>query len=183
MSLRTAVSNSTASHSPAPPVDPRSRLPSFISRFLGYRSGPAPYAPLPFFPFNQLHHIPLQVETWFFGFIGAFVSILLIEAVMQFATPFRGTDAPLIVVSFGASAVLVFGVVESPLAQPQNLVMGQVVSAFVGVALTKLFCTGDPAYTPDLDARRFEGGYFTNGALSMATAMLAQQLFGITHPP
>jgi CBS-domain-containing membrane protein len=40
--------------------------------------------------------------------------------------------------SFGASAVLVYGAVRSPLAQPRNLVGGHVLSAAVGVACWKL---------------------------------------------
>ncbi len=36
--------------------------------------------------------------------------------------------------SFGASAVLLYGAVRSPLAQPRNLVGGHVLSAIVGVA-------------------------------------------------
>lgn len=47
---------------------------------------------------------------------------------------FAGTDLTLMLGSFGASAVLLFGVPRSPLAQPRNLVFGHIVSAAVGVA-------------------------------------------------
>jgi CBS-domain-containing membrane protein len=49
-----------------------------------------------------------------------------------------GTDLLLIVASFGASAVLIFGAIKSPLAQPVNFVGGHFVSALVGVSAYKL---------------------------------------------
>ncbi len=44
-----------------------------------------------------------------------------------------GTDAVMIIGSFGASAVLIYGAIKSPLAQPRNLVGGHVFSAVIGV--------------------------------------------------
>ncbi|MEW6718851.1 MAG: HPP family protein [Thermodesulfobacteriota bacterium] len=49
-----------------------------------------------------------------------------------------GTGRLLIIASFGASAVLIFGAIKSPLAQPRNLVGGHVLSALVGVTVFKL---------------------------------------------
>jgi len=46
---------------------------------------------------------------------------------------FEPRDLTLIIGSFGASAVLVYGVVKSPLAQPRNLMGGHLISALVGV--------------------------------------------------
>ncbi len=42
-------------------------------------------------------------------------------------------DLPLIIGSFGASAVLIYGVPSSPLAQPRNAILGHIIAAFVGV--------------------------------------------------
>lgn len=39
----------------------------------------------------------------------------------------------LIMAPFGATAVLVFGLPESPLAQPKNVVFGHVITAFIGL--------------------------------------------------
>jgi CBS-domain-containing membrane protein len=44
----------------------------------------------------------------------------------------------LIIGSFGASAVLVFGAIRSPLAQPRNLIGGHVLSALAGVTAYQL---------------------------------------------
>ena len=45
----------------------------------------------------------------------------------------------MIIGSFGASAVLIYGAVKSPLAQPRNLMGGHVFSAVIGVACYQLF--------------------------------------------
>lgn len=45
---------------------------------------------------------------------------------------------PLLIGSFGASAVLLFGATDSPLAQPRNLVGGHLVSAVVAVLVVAL---------------------------------------------
>ena len=46
---------------------------------------------------------------------------------------------PLIIGSFGASAVLVFGAPQSPLARPRNVLGGHVISALAGVFFAQLF--------------------------------------------
>jgi CBS-domain-containing membrane protein len=52
---------------------------------------------------------------------------------------FEPRDLTLLIGSFGASAVLVYGAVKSPLAQPRNLTGGHIVSGLVGVACYQLF--------------------------------------------
>jgi CBS-domain-containing membrane protein len=52
---------------------------------------------------------------------------------------FEPRDLTLLIGSFGASAVLVYGAIKSPLAQPRNLVGGHVVSGIAGVAAFQLF--------------------------------------------
>ena len=52
---------------------------------------------------------------------------------------FEPQDLTLLIGSFGASAVLVYGAVKSPLAQPRNLVGGHIVSGLVGVACQQIF--------------------------------------------
>jgi CBS-domain-containing membrane protein len=44
------------------------------------------------------------------------------------------SDVTLMIGSFGASAVLIYGAIKSPLAQPRNLIGGHVLSGIVGVA-------------------------------------------------
>lgn len=66
--------------------------------------------------------------------IGATIGIALTMAVCaQF--PWLGRDLPIIVAPLGASAVLVFAVPASPLAQPWPVVGGNILSTLVGVAM------------------------------------------------
>ena len=43
------------------------------------------------------------------------------------------TDFVLLMAPFGATAVLVFGVPNSPLAQPKNVILGHLITAFIGI--------------------------------------------------
>ena len=52
---------------------------------------------------------------------------------------FEPMDLTLLIGSFGASAVLVYGAIKSPLAQPRNLIGGHVISGLVGVACWQVF--------------------------------------------
>jgi CBS-domain-containing membrane protein len=52
---------------------------------------------------------------------------------------FEPRDLSLLIGSFGASAVLVYGAIKSPLAQPRNLIGGHIVSGLVGIACYQLF--------------------------------------------
>lgn len=71
------------------------------------------------------------------SWIGAFLGMSAVAWVDHFF--FEGTDLSLMIGSFGASAVLIYGAIRSPLAQPRNLVGGHVLSAIVGVTCWKLF--------------------------------------------
>jgi len=73
----------------------------------------------------------------FWSWTGAFLGIALVALMDHFY--FAGHDEKLLIGSFGASAVLIYGAVRSPLAQPRNLLGGHVISALVGVICWKLF--------------------------------------------
>ena len=69
--------------------------------------------------------------------------------------------------SFGASAVLIYGVPMGELSQPRNLVGGHVISALVGVIAYNLFPDNVPLAS----------------ALAVATAIAAMMATNTTHPP
>ncbi|MHA2217866.1 MAG: HPP family protein, partial [Candidatus Hodarchaeales archaeon] len=48
------------------------------------------------------------------------------------------TDQVMVIGSFGASAVLIYGAIKSPLAQPRNLLGGHIFSAVIGVTSYQL---------------------------------------------
>lgn len=70
------------------------------------------------------------------SWIGSFLGIAAVAWVSQLY--FDGLDRSLMIGSFGASAVLIYGAVRSPLAQPRNLIGGHVISALIGVLCWKL---------------------------------------------
>lgn len=80
---------------------------------------------------------------------------------------FAGSDLLLIIGSFGASAVLLFGAARSPLAQPPNLVGGHVLSALIGVSAYKLL----------------HPWMWLAAAVAVATSIAAMHLTKTLHPP
>lgn len=80
-------------------------------------------------------------------------------------------DYSLILGSFGASAVLLYGAPTVPFSQPRNLVGGHLISAFVGVACYEL-----------LDKHSL-GSPWLAVPVAAALALMAMQLTGTVHPP
>ncbi len=48
------------------------------------------------------------------------------------------TNISLLMAPFGATAVLVFGLPDSPLAQPKNVILGHLITALIGVLFVQL---------------------------------------------
>jgi CBS-domain-containing membrane protein len=80
---------------------------------------------------------------------------------------FEPRDLLLIIGSFGASAVLIYAAIKSPLAQPRNLIGGHIISALVGVACYKLF----------------GGTLWVAAALGVSLAIVAMLVTRTLHPP
>ena len=76
------------------------------------------------------------------------------------------TDAPLLIAPMGASAILLFAVPASPLAQPWPVIGGHMVAALVGVTIAHL------VGTPMLAA-----------PLAVALSFGAMTIFRCVHPP
>jgi CBS-domain-containing membrane protein len=68
--------------------------------------------------------------------LGSAIAICLCEYIS--VRYFEPRDLTLVVGSLGASAVLVYGAIKSPFAQPRNLVGGHIISGLVGVACYQL---------------------------------------------
>lgn len=107
----------------------------------------------------------IDFKEHFWAFMGAFVGIGII-AYLQFRTGTKN-DAIFLIGSFGASSVLIYGVINSPLAQPRNLIGGHVVSAIVGVTAAKIF--------PET--------IWLASAVAVASAIVLMQITKTLHPP
>ncbi|ESK90085.1 hpp family protein [Moniliophthora roreri MCA 2997] len=139
-----------------------SRLPSWLSHWFGYRSTPTP---------RRADYV-----IWLWSFIGAFCGISIIQAVFGQARYFIDRGVPSIVASYGASAVLIYGAIEAPLAQPRALIGGHFIGALIGVCITKLF-----RLLPT-EERYLELEWLA-GSLACATSVVAMQITATTHPP
>ena len=71
----------------------------------------------------------INAKEHFWAFLGSFVGLGII-AYLQYGKLVE-SDFIFLVGSFGASCVLVYGVIESPLAQPRNLIGGHFISAMM----------------------------------------------------
>ncbi|KAL9583952.1 MAG: hypothetical protein Q9212_002402 [Teloschistes hypoglaucus] len=137
-----------------------SRLPPWASRWLGYRATP---------PKESAYVVAL----W--SFIGAFCGLAVLQAISGQAEYFIDRKVPPILASYGASAVLCYGAIEAPLAQPRALMVGHTISALIAVSITKLFELLGP--------ERFESLRWLVGSLSTAVAIVIMQITKTTHPP
>ena len=99
------------------------------------------------------------------SFLGAFIGIGLI-AFCQGQVLARQENIFLIG-SFGASSVLVYGAIQSPLAQPRNLIGGHVICAIIGVTIYKIM--------PDI--------VWLEAPLAVALSIVAMQVTKTLHPP
>ena len=74
--------------------------------------------------FKKINSEPMEKSNIIWSWISSFIGIL---AISYFHSDFLDDrDLTLVIGSFGASAVLVYGAVNSPLAQPRNLIGGHI---------------------------------------------------------
>jgi CBS domain-containing membrane protein len=97
--------------------------------------------------------------------LGALLGIALTALICRYVLG-QSPSLPLVVAPLGASAVLLFAVPSSPLAQPWSILGGNVVSAVTGVLIFKIF--GHSALAL---------------GVAVACAILAMSLLRCPHPP
>lgn len=100
------------------------------------------------------------------AWLGAFAGILALATVVDLFPRLQ----LLVIGSFGASAVLLFGAPRAPFSQPRNLIGGHLISALVGVACYR--------YLPDLPQ---VPGLVESAAVATSIALML--LTHTTHPP
>ncbi len=107
--------------------------------------------------------VSLGEMAW--SWAGAFLGIGLV-AYINYGFVENG-DYLLLIGSLGASAVLIFGAIKSPLAQPRNVLGGHLISALVGVTAYQLL-------HPHL---------WLAAALAVATSIALMHATKTLHPP
>ncbi len=103
---------------------------------------------------------PLSLKYACWGFMSGTAGIMAIRAVTDM------TGHSLLIAPMAASAVLLFGANDSPLAQPRNLIGGHLVAAAVAVLIVALGGSGPLAM-----------------ALAVGCTILLMDLTRTTHPP
>jgi CBS domain-containing membrane protein len=101
----------------------------------------------------------------FWSFLGAFFGVGLIALCQSYWLTKQ--ENIFLIGSFGASSVLIYGAIQSPLAQPRNLIGGHVVSAIIGVTVYKLM--------PDV--------IWLTAPLAVALSIVLMQVTKTLHPP
>ncbi|GGX06543.1 HPP family protein [Aquimarina muelleri] len=107
--------------------------------------------------------IDAREQSW--SFLGAFIGIGLIAFIQSYQ--FSRLENILLIGSFGAASVLIFGAIQSPLAQPRNFIGGQLISAVIGVSVFK--------FLPDI--------LWITAPLAVATSIIVMQMTRTLHPP
>ena len=107
----------------------------------------------------------VDYKEHFWAFIGSFIGMGTIAWLQYKAFPEQ--DLVFLIGSFGASCVLVYGVIQSPLAQPRNLIGGHVISAIIGVTMQKLL--------PDM--------IWLSAPLAVSLSIVMMQITKTLHPP
>ena len=107
----------------------------------------------------------VDFKEHFWAFIGSFFGVGIIAYLESSRLP--NSDVVYLIGSFGASAVLVYGVIQSPLAQPRNLIGGHLVSAITGVTVQLLI--------PDI--------MWIAAPLAVSLSIVLMQITKTLHPP
>lgn len=107
--------------------------------------------------------INFKEHLW--AFTGSCIGIGIIAYLQSNILP--NSDVIFLIGSFGASSVLVYGVIQSPLAQPRNLIGGHLVSALIGVTVQKI--------VPDI--------LWITAPLAVSLSIVIMQITKTLHPP
>lgn len=107
--------------------------------------------------------VSLSEIMW--SWVGAFLGITAVAFISY--NILGGTDLVMVVGSFGASAVLIYGAIKSPLAQPRNLVGGHIISAIIGVATYQVL----------------HAHMWLAASVAVATAIVVMHATKTLHPP
>ena len=107
----------------------------------------------------------IDYKEHFWSFLGSFVGIGILAYLES--SQFTGSDVVYLIGSFGASSVLIYGIIQSPFSQPRNLIGGHLISAFIAVTVNKL--------VPDI--------VWITAPLAVSLSIIFMQITKTLHPP
>ncbi|BFM41869.1 HPP family protein [Flavobacterium sp. CFS9] len=107
----------------------------------------------------------IDFKEHFWSFLGSFVGIGILAYLESIH--FGGSDLVYLIGSFGASSVLIYGIIQSPFSQPRNLIGGHLISAIIGVSVNKL--------VPDI--------VWIAAPLAVSLSIIFMQITKTLHPP
>ena len=107
----------------------------------------------------------VDIKEHFWSFIGAFIGVGLIAFFQSYVL--TKDENVFLIASFGASSVLIYGAISSPLSQPRNLIGGHLLSAFIGVTIHK--------FLPDI--------VWITAPLAVSLSIVVMQITKTLHPP
>ena len=100
-----------------------------------------------------------------FTFLGSFMGISLIGLLnSKYLT---AHDNIFLIGSFGASSVLIYGIINSPFSQPRNLIGGHIISAIIGVTVYKII----------------PSELWLSSAIAVSFSIVVMQITKTLHPP
>ena len=107
----------------------------------------------------------IDSKEHFWAFLGSLIGI---GAIAFLQSEILGqTDNLFLIGSFGATSVLIFGAIQSPLAQPRNLLGGHLISALIGVTIARIM--------PDI--------VWISAPLAVSLSIVLMQITKTLHPP
>ena len=141
-----------------------------------------PHNRLGYFPKPLQHFLGLREQPqkepptalqWPITFLSTVAGLCLVAGVYNYAPGIAALHPPVIIASLGASAILDYNAVRSPLAQPRNAILGHTFSAICGIAVSKLF-----QLSPN-----YHEITWVSGAVGCALASLVMSITNTVHPP
>lgn len=143
--------------------DPRyERWPKAISWIFGYRA-PGSTHPRPIHDWN----------LWLWILVTTFTGMVVVQLPYRFGPEFIDRMVPVVMPSIAATAILIYNAIDTPLAQPRNVIVGTFMSSLIGLCIEKLFMT-------NTDNRRY---LWLSGALSVAVSSVFMKMTNCVHPP
>jgi len=100
-----------------------------------------------------------------FTFLGSFTGISLIGLLNS--NYLTAHDNIFLIGSFGASSVLIYGIINSPFSQPRNLIGGHIISAIIGVTVYKII----------------PSELWLSSAIAVSFSIVVMQITKTLHPP